>query len=44
MPGPRSDAQVTILAPGSIRGSIPGAYDVPTGAVAGDVSSVEDIK
>ncbi|KAJ7817950.1 hypothetical protein B0H13DRAFT_1662300 [Mycena leptocephala] len=44
MPGPRSDAQVTILAPGSIRGPIPGAYDVPTGAVAGDVSSVEDIK
>ncbi|KAJ7861705.1 hypothetical protein B0H14DRAFT_3445177 [Mycena olivaceomarginata] len=44
MPGPRSDAQVTILAPGSTRGPILGAYDVPTGAFAGDVSSVEDIE
>ncbi|KAF7362951.1 hypothetical protein MVEN_00646400 [Mycena venus] len=44
MPGLRSDAQLTILGPGSTRGSIPGAYDVPTGAVAGDVSSVEDIE
>ncbi|KAJ7277132.1 hypothetical protein C8J57DRAFT_1581375 [Mycena rebaudengoi] len=43
MPGPRSDAQVTILGPGDTRGPIPGAYDVPTGAVAGDVSRVEDI-
>ncbi|KAJ7220360.1 hypothetical protein GGX14DRAFT_389723 [Mycena pura] len=43
MPGPRSDAQVTILGHGDTRGPIPGAYDVPTGAIAGDVSSVEDI-
>ncbi|KAJ7798985.1 hypothetical protein B0H14DRAFT_3886271 [Mycena olivaceomarginata] len=43
MPGPRSDAQVTIIGPGGTRGPVPGAYDVPTGAVAGDTSTIENI-
>lgn len=43
MPRPRSDAQVPILGPGSTRRPVPGAYHVPTGAIAGDVSSVENI-
>ncbi|KAJ7246158.1 hypothetical protein B0H12DRAFT_768573 [Mycena haematopus] len=43
MPGPSSNAQVTVIGPGGTRGPIPGAYDVPTGAVAGDMSSVENI-
>ncbi|KAJ6455907.1 Alpha/Beta hydrolase protein [Mycena vitilis] len=45
MPSPQSNAQVTVLGPeaGGVRGPVPGAYDVPTGAVAGDESSVEDI-
>ncbi|KAJ7708607.1 hypothetical protein B0H16DRAFT_656201, partial [Mycena metata] len=43
MPSPRSDAQITIIGPGKMRGPVPGAYDVPTGAVAEDISSIEDI-
>jgi hypothetical protein len=43
MPGPRSNKQVTVIGPGGTRGPVPGAYDVPTGAVAGDISSVENI-
>ncbi|KAJ7631585.1 hypothetical protein DFH06DRAFT_698107 [Mycena polygramma] len=45
MPSPQSNAQVTVLGPeaAGVRGPVPGAYDVPTGAVAGDESSVEDI-
>ncbi|KAJ7679887.1 alpha/beta-hydrolase [Mycena rosella] len=43
MPGLRSDAQVTIIPPGGKRLPIPGVYDVPTGAIAGDESMVENI-
>ena len=43
MPKPRSDTAVSIFGPGGMGRSVAGAYDVPTGAVAGDVSSVEDI-
>ncbi|KAJ7860601.1 hypothetical protein B0H14DRAFT_2506294 [Mycena olivaceomarginata] len=43
MPSPRSDAAVTIIGPGEKRGPLPGAYNVPIGAVAGDMSSVENI-
>ncbi|KAJ6540359.1 hypothetical protein B0H19DRAFT_959657 [Mycena capillaripes] len=43
MPKPSSNAEVTIIGPGGTRGPVSGAYDVPTGAVAGDMSSVENI-
>ncbi|KAF7350565.1 hypothetical protein MSAN_01616300 [Mycena sanguinolenta] len=43
MPGPSSDVNVTVIGPGGTRGPLPGVYDVPTGAAAGDMSSVEDI-
>ncbi|KAJ7631580.1 hypothetical protein DFH06DRAFT_1479849 [Mycena polygramma] len=45
MPSPQSNAQVTVLGPeaAGVRAPVPDPYDVPTGAVAGDVSSVEDI-
>ncbi|KAF8212608.1 Alpha/Beta hydrolase protein [Mycena galopus ATCC 62051] len=43
MPGPSSDVAVTVIGPGGTRGPVPGAYDVPVGAVAGDASSVENI-
>lgn len=43
MPGAREDDQVTVIVPGGTRGPVPGAYDVPTGAVAGDMSAVENI-
>ncbi|KAJ6594910.1 hypothetical protein B0H19DRAFT_1009913 [Mycena capillaripes] len=43
MPGAREDDQVTVIVPGGTRGPVPGAYDVPTGAVAGDTSVVENI-
>ncbi|KAJ6486969.1 hypothetical protein C8R45DRAFT_1145694 [Mycena sanguinolenta] len=43
MPAPSSNIAVTVIGPGGMPGPVPGAYDVPTGAVAGDVSSVEDI-
>ncbi|KAJ7676684.1 hypothetical protein DFH06DRAFT_612669 [Mycena polygramma] len=43
MPGPRSDANITIVAPGGTRPPVPGAYDVHIGAIAGDVSSIENI-
>ncbi|KAJ7686265.1 hypothetical protein B0H17DRAFT_1013620 [Mycena rosella] len=43
MPSAFSDSEVTILSPGDTRGPIPGAYDVPTGAIAGDTSIVENI-
>ncbi|KAF7350563.1 hypothetical protein MSAN_01616000 [Mycena sanguinolenta] len=43
MPKPSSDVAVTVIGPGGTRGPVPGAYDVPTGAIAGDLSSVEDI-
>ncbi|KAK7043406.1 Alpha/Beta hydrolase protein [Favolaschia claudopus] len=36
MPGVRDDAEVTIIAPGGERPPVPGAYEVPTGAIAGD--------
>ncbi|KAJ6486961.1 hypothetical protein C8R45DRAFT_1074725 [Mycena sanguinolenta] len=43
MPQPSSNVNVTVIGAGGTRGPVPGAYDVPTGAVAGDISSVEDI-
>ncbi|KAJ7263633.1 hypothetical protein B0H12DRAFT_1012205 [Mycena haematopus] len=43
MPKPSSDVAVTVIGPRGTRGPVPGAYDVPTGAVAGDTSSVENI-
>ncbi|KAJ6493423.1 hypothetical protein C8R45DRAFT_989739 [Mycena sanguinolenta] len=43
MPGPSSNDEFTVIGPGGTRGPIPGAYDVPTGAVAGDLSRVENI-
>ncbi|KAF8198739.1 hypothetical protein K438DRAFT_1583844, partial [Mycena galopus ATCC 62051] len=43
MPGATSNLNFTIIAPGGTRGPVPGAYDVPTGAVQGDVSSIENI-
>ncbi|KAJ7017861.1 hypothetical protein C8F04DRAFT_1405477 [Mycena alexandri] len=44
MPAAQSDAQITVIGPGGTRGPLPGAYDVPTGAVAGDTSTVENIQ
>ncbi|KAJ7828741.1 hypothetical protein B0H14DRAFT_3873220 [Mycena olivaceomarginata] len=43
MPKPRSDPNVTIVGPGGTRPPVPGAYDVHTGAVAGDFSTIENI-
>lgn len=43
MPGAQDDAQVTVISPGGTRGPVPDPYDVPTGAVAGDVSTIENI-
>ncbi|KAJ7721431.1 hypothetical protein DFH07DRAFT_907013 [Mycena maculata] len=43
MPNASSNSQVTVIGPGGTRGPLPGAYDVPTGAIAGDTSSVENI-
>ncbi|KAJ7924150.1 hypothetical protein B0H13DRAFT_1602008 [Mycena leptocephala] len=43
MPGATSNLNFTIIAPGGTRGPVPGAYDVPTGAVQGDMSSIENI-
>ncbi|KAJ7793972.1 hypothetical protein B0H14DRAFT_3558540 [Mycena olivaceomarginata] len=43
MPGPHSDTQVTIIPPGGQHLPIPRAYNVPTGAIAGDESTVENI-
>ncbi|KAJ7304768.1 hypothetical protein DFH08DRAFT_721453 [Mycena albidolilacea] len=43
MPGLREDDQVTKIVPGRTRGPVLGAYDVPTGAVAGDMRAVENI-
>ncbi|KAJ6493436.1 hypothetical protein C8R45DRAFT_825186 [Mycena sanguinolenta] len=43
MPQPSSNVNVTVIGPGGTRGPVPGAYDVQTGAVAGDMSSVEDV-
>ncbi|KAJ7779885.1 hypothetical protein B0H16DRAFT_1878507, partial [Mycena metata] len=43
MPCAKSDSQITIIGPGGVRGPVPGAYDVPTGAVAEDISTVENI-
>ncbi|KAJ6628081.1 alpha/beta-hydrolase [Mycena sp. CBHHK59/15] len=43
MPLASSDEQVTVISSGGTRGPVPGAYDEPTGAVAGDSSSVEDV-
>ncbi|KAJ7748351.1 hypothetical protein B0H16DRAFT_1888449 [Mycena metata] len=43
MPVAKSDAQITVISPGGTRGPLPGAYDVPTGAVAEDTSTVENI-
>ncbi|KAJ7635348.1 hypothetical protein FB45DRAFT_911320 [Roridomyces roridus] len=42
--GASSNEQVTVYPPGSTRGPIPGAYDVPTGSVAEDTSSIEEIQ
>ncbi|KAJ7612680.1 hypothetical protein FB45DRAFT_1117201, partial [Roridomyces roridus] len=39
MPKPRSDTAASIFGAGGMGRSVAGAYDVPTGAVAGDVSS-----
>ncbi|KAJ6493455.1 hypothetical protein C8R45DRAFT_1095947 [Mycena sanguinolenta] len=41
MPNPSSNVNVTVIGPGGARGPIPGAYDVPTGAVAGDMDDPE---
>ncbi|KAJ7708636.1 hypothetical protein B0H16DRAFT_1703975 [Mycena metata] len=43
MPVAKSDARITIIGPSGTRGPLPGAYDVPTGAVAEDTSTVENI-
>ncbi|KAJ7635312.1 hypothetical protein FB45DRAFT_865844 [Roridomyces roridus] len=43
LPGTSANAQVTVYTPGSTRGPIPGAYDVPTGSFAEDTSSMENI-
>ncbi|KAJ6493444.1 hypothetical protein C8R45DRAFT_1095936 [Mycena sanguinolenta] len=43
MAKPSSNVNVTVIGPRGTRGPVPGAYDVPTGAVAGDMSSVENI-
>ncbi|KAF7350554.1 hypothetical protein MSAN_01615000 [Mycena sanguinolenta] len=43
MPGPSSNVAVTVIGPGGIPRPIPGAYDVPTGAAAGDMSIVGNI-
>ncbi|KAJ7513112.1 Alpha/Beta hydrolase protein [Mycena galericulata] len=43
MPPAWADERVTVIPPGGTRGPIPGAYNVPTGAIAGDISSVEHI-
>ncbi|KAJ7082029.1 hypothetical protein B0H15DRAFT_1024611 [Mycena belliarum] len=43
MPPASSDAEVSVFPPGSTRPPVPGAYDVPTGAIAGDTSAVEEI-
>ncbi|KAJ7702230.1 Alpha/Beta hydrolase protein [Mycena rosella] len=43
MPGAQHDAQVTVIPPGGTRGPVPDPYDVPTGAVAGDISVIENI-
>ncbi|KAJ7105903.1 alpha/beta-hydrolase [Mycena epipterygia] len=43
MPPASADERITVISPGGTRGPIPGAYDVPTGAIAGDTSSVEQI-
>ncbi|KAJ6477205.1 hypothetical protein DFH09DRAFT_1467846 [Mycena vulgaris] len=40
MPLASADKAVTVISPGGTRGPVPGAYDVPTGASAGDSSSV----
>ncbi|KAJ7168306.1 Alpha/Beta hydrolase protein [Mycena crocata] len=42
-PVAQDNAQVTVISPGGTRGPIPDPYDVPTGAVAGDKSTIEDI-
>ncbi|KAJ6473302.1 Alpha/Beta hydrolase protein [Mycena vulgaris] len=44
MPLASSDAEVTVIPPGGTRGPVPGAYDVPTGAIAGDTSEVRTIE
>ncbi|KAJ7104934.1 Alpha/Beta hydrolase protein [Mycena epipterygia] len=43
MPGAQDNAQVTVISPGGTRGPVPDPYDVPTGAVAGDMSTIENI-
>ncbi|KAJ7136870.1 Alpha/Beta hydrolase protein [Mycena epipterygia] len=43
MPPAWSDERVTVIPPGGTRGAIPSPYEVPTGAIAGDTSSVENI-
>jgi hypothetical protein len=43
MPKAQSNAEVTVVSPGGVRGPVPNPYDVPTGAVAGDVSTIENI-
>ncbi|KAJ7292079.1 hypothetical protein C8J57DRAFT_1274576 [Mycena rebaudengoi] len=43
MPGPRDDGLITIVPPGGTRAPIPDAYDVPTGAIAGDISAIQVI-
>ncbi|KAJ7628778.1 hypothetical protein FB45DRAFT_1059477 [Roridomyces roridus] len=44
MPSPQDNTQVvTVIPPGGTRPPVPDPYDVPTGAVAGDVSVIENI-
>ncbi|KAJ7491251.1 hypothetical protein FB451DRAFT_1222532 [Mycena latifolia] len=45
LPGAQEDAQLTVIPPSAsgTRGPVPDPYDVPTGAVAGDVSTTENI-
>ncbi|KAJ7291996.1 hypothetical protein C8J57DRAFT_1274354 [Mycena rebaudengoi] len=43
MPGPRDDGLITIVPPGGTRAPVPDAYDVPTGAIAGDISGIQVI-
>ncbi|KAJ7291950.1 hypothetical protein C8J57DRAFT_221754 [Mycena rebaudengoi] len=42
MPGPCDDGFITIVPPGTCT-PVPGAYDVPTGAIVGDISGIQAI-
>ncbi|KAJ7255668.1 hypothetical protein C8J57DRAFT_1075388, partial [Mycena rebaudengoi] len=43
MPSTRNDSLITIVPPGGTRAPVSDPYDVPTGALAGDISAIENI-